>query len=178
MDRRQFFLTSAAVSGSILLPRNPAQSSQADALGPFRAITAAVDTILPADPDVPGDFKASDYGADRVVATKLGLLGQLFAVQLLNRYAKRTADKRFIQCSHAERTEAIKAWILEKDSLPVFEKDILSGLLSMTSIGTFEQESTPVREHLYEFMGWYDPSDPTGTFRIPCDGYRDFGYPY
>lgn len=177
MDRRQFFLTSATVSSAILLPKNPAQSSPRYALRPFRAITAAVDTILPADPDIPGDYHASDYGADGVVAAKLGLLGQVFAVQLLNRYAKRTADKRFIQCSQSQRTEAIKAWILEKDTLPVFEKEILSGLLSMTSIGTFEQESAPVREQLYEFMGWYDPADPLGTFRIPCDGYRDFVNP-
>lgn len=178
MNRRQFLLASTAVPATLVLQQKWARAAQRKQIRPLKAITAAVDTILPADPDIPGDFKASDYGADVTVANKLGALGQVFAVVLLNRYAAQIANKRFTQCSPAQRLEAIKAWIMEKDTLPVFERDLLSGLLSMTSIGTFEQESASVREHLYESMGWYDPADPLGSFRIPCDGYRDFEYPY
>lgn len=172
MDRRQFLKTAAMTSAGLSL-----QGFNLFCLpgcredDPMKAITAAVDTILPADPDIPGDFKASDLGADIVVARKLGLAGQLYAVMLLNRYAKKVSGKTFIDASREERNEAVRNWMMEKDTLPTMEKDILSGMLSLTSIGTFEHPSEEVRNSLYESMGWYDPDDPDGTFRIPCDGY-------
>ncbi|MDJ0764638.1 MAG: hypothetical protein QNJ97_16790 [Myxococcota bacterium] len=177
MDRRQFLVGSAAASTALCLPnQEPLFAQEGMGVTPLRAITAAADTILPADPNVPGDFKASDYGADAAIAKKLGLLGQIAAVVLLDRYAYRVATKRFIYCSDEERLEAMQAWILEKDTLPTFEKDLLSGLLSMTAIGTWEQDSAEVRDFIYESMGWYDPADPLGSFRVPCEGYSDFGY--
>ena len=140
---------------------------------PLPEITAAVDVLVPADPEVPGDFKGSDYNGDRVVAAMLTDMGQTVVVARLNQYAKESADKTFMECDEAERLEAIKAWVRKRDDLVGFDKEMLTGLLTMAVIGTYENNPEAERDVLFESMGWYDPKDRSGTFRLPNEGYVD-----
>ncbi len=140
---------------------------------PLPEITAAVDTLVPADPDIPGDFKGSDYNGDRVVAYVLGDMGQASAVGFLNKYAKETASKDFIDCNDDERLGTLQAIVLARTELEGDMKDLLTGLLTISMIGTFELNNTEEQATLFESMGWYDPDDPAGTFRVPNEGYVD-----
>jgi hypothetical protein len=179
MKRRSFLSASFAGVASKLVPARssasavPAETVQveADCKSPFRTITAAVDAILPADPDIPGDFKASDYGADYYIAQKVGFLGQLAMAFLLNVYAMRLYFKLFIHCDLAQRQHTLVYWAQRKDSLSPLEKDLLIGLVTMSCIGVFEQKTPDVQEEIYTSMGWYDPSSPEDSFWVPCDGY-------
>lgn len=187
MERRDFIAGSAAAFFAALLGRTlrayglelPAGGARKAASigekGPEARpeITAAVDIIVPADPEVPGDFKGSDYGADRIVAGELGDLGQSAVVLLLNRYASQTAGKSFLECSEEERLEAIREWIRDRDALDAMSKDALSGLLTLAAVGTYEDNPPEMQLELFEKMGWYDPDDPAGTFRTPNEGYSD-----
>ncbi len=40
-------------------------------------------------------------------------------------------------------------------------------------IGTFEDNAAAEQTALFTSMGWYDPDDPAGTFRLPNEGYVD-----
>jgi len=140
---------------------------------PLPEITAAVDVIVPPDPEIPDDFKGSDYGGDWVLAATLGELGQYSAVYFLNKFAKQTAGKKFINCTPEEQIEAIRQWIRERDDMNKTFSDLLSGILTVSMIGTYEENEPEAELELFESMGWYDPQDPSGTFRIPCEGYPD-----
>lgn len=184
MNRRDFLATSGfAVLGALFLDRvvradsptpdptaNPKATGYAD---PLPEITAAVDVMVPADPDIPGDFKGSDYHGDRVLAAQLGEVGQAAVVGMLNQYAQETASKDFMACSDAERLEAIKAWVRVRANLGPMIKDMLTGLLTLSVIGTYEANPPEEQTKLFTAMGWFDPKDPAGTFRIPCEGYVD-----
>ena len=189
MDRRRFLATSAATLFSALAVRSlRATGSQipfdlanwragnrltGQGPAPRPEITAAVDVIVPPDPEIPGDFKGSDYGADWIVAAQLEDLGQIAVVFFLNRYARQAAGKKFLNCSPEEQLEAIKSWVRDREGLQPLLKDMLSGLLTLSVIGTFEENTPEEQAVLFESMGWFDPADPTGTFRLPNNGYPD-----
>ena len=184
MKRRDFIATSGlAVLGALFLdgvvradsptpdPKaNPKATGYAD---PLPEITAAVDVMVPADPDIPGDFKGSDYYGDRVLAAQLGEVGQAAVVGMLNQYAQETASKDFMACNDAERLEAIKAWVRVRATMGPMIKEMLTGLLTLSVIGTYEANPPEEQTKLFTAMGWFDPKDPAGTFRIPCEGYVD-----
>lgn len=188
MNRRDFIISStaaffsalvadAAAGGSVQLSANlhegAAAFSAKSAVRPWPAVTAAVDVLVPADPDVPGDFKGSDYGADRVLAAQLGFAGQAFLVLLLNRYARKAAGRRFTACTASEQLDAIKAWVAEREAQAPLVRDLLTALMSLAMIGTFEDNTDEEQTALFTAMGWYDPDDPSGTFRLPNEGYVD-----
>jgi hypothetical protein len=153
-----------------------AGAAQAPAKGrgrPWPAVTAAVDVLVPVDPEIEGDFKGSDYGADKVLATKLGFAGQAFLTMLLNRYARTVADKKFTACTAAQQLEAIKKWVSEREDQQPLLRDMLTAMLSLSMIGTFEDNTSAEQTALFTSMGWYDPDDPAGTFRLPNEGYVD-----
>jgi hypothetical protein len=189
MDRRRFIGSAAGAMVAAFLSRSTALS---DVAGPFALqdwepgdprskegpapepeITALVDVMVPADPDIPNDFSGSDYDADWVVAASLGSAGQLVAVMMLNRYAKQVHGRRFLYCNPEQQMDAIKQWIIEREELAPLLSEMLSGLLTLSMIGTYEDNDEVDELELFESMGWYDPNDPTGTFRIPCEGYPD-----
>lgn len=178
MNRRSFLKVSSAGMLLGVTIKEKAYAGFMDILTtgnpqPTRAITAAVDTVLPKDPEVEDDFQASDYGADRYLASQLGWMGQIAFVMYLNKYSRRVARKTFVNCSPEERTKAISTWVREKESCPKMEQELLVGLVSLTTIGTFEGLSAEDQAVLYAKMGWFDPEKPTETFRIPCDGYSN-----
>ncbi|MCX5899202.1 MAG: hypothetical protein NTX06_00445 [Proteobacteria bacterium] len=140
---------------------------------PWPAVTAAVDVLVPADPDIADDFKGSDYGADRVVAENLGFAGQAFLTVMLNGYARAVAGKKFTACTPQEQLDAIKQWVGEREEQRPLLKDLLTGLLSLSMIGTFEDNTPAEQATIFASMGWYDPDDPAGTFRLPNEGYVD-----
>lgn len=140
---------------------------------PLTSITLAVDAVLPKDPLVSGDFAASDYGADAVVAAKLGVLGQGLLAWCLNYYALRSAKKLFVHCREDERCDAIRSWIRNRDNASRISRELLSGLLTLSVVGTFEGKPKEIRDDLYEKMGWYDPDRPGETYNIPCHGYAN-----
>ena len=194
MNRREFLATTSATLLSTLiadsiraLPEEammgaadwrPLSPLGKDGPAPKPEITAAVDVLVPPDPDVPGAFKGSDYGADWVVARTLGTLGQTVAVFYLNKYARRAAGRKFIACDAGQRLDAIKAWINDRDTLQPMIHDLLTGVLTMSMIGTFENDYPERNDELFESMGWYDPADPSGTFHLPLEGYPDsFQFP-
>ncbi len=188
MDRRQFIANSMATfftmiiagraGASVFLPKDLEGWSMGKVAkgtdpAPKPEVTAAVDVIVPPDPEIPNDFKGSDYGGDWAVAASLGDLGQIAVVFYLNQYARKVASKSFLQCDEQERIEAIRQWIRERDEIQPLIKDLLTGLTSIAMIGTFEENEPAAEKRLFESMNWYDPNDPTGTFRIPCEGYPD-----
>ena len=188
MDRRNFLFTStislfAALSG---LPKSAFPSELGefenwkkggdytkDVVAPLDEITAAVDVLVPADPQIPGDFKGSDYHGDWVVASFLGNMGQFAAKMMLDKYARQVAGKKFLACTDEERLEAIKQWTRERDELSPTSAQLLTGVLTISMIGTYEDNTPEENLVLYESMGWYDPEDPAGTFRTPLEGYVD-----
>lgn len=188
MNRRDFIISSTSVFFTALVA-DAAQGSnlkiscnvyegagQAQAGGmvrPWPAVTAAVDVLVPADPDIPGDFKGSDYGADKVLAGTLGFVGQAFLTLLLNRYARTVAGKKFTACTAGEQLEAVKQWVREREDQFPLVRDMLTGLLSLSMIGTFEDNTPDEQAAVFASMGWYDPADPSGTFRLPNEGYVD-----
>jgi hypothetical protein len=194
MNRREFLVASwtAALSSAFLasvgrlgradakaapgaLTPNPKTDGQA---APLPEITAVVDTLIPPDPDVPGDFKGSDYHGDYVLAANLGDTGQNVVVMMLNQYAQNAAGKDFIACTPDERLAALKAWIVDAASLDPLIQDMLTGVLTLSMIGTFERNPPEEQEKLFTSMGWYDPADPAGTFRVPNEGFVDsFQFP-
>lgn len=187
MNRREFLISSCAAVLSMVLARSlravgldgvvgkRVLTPQQDGIDviPLPEITAVVDILVPADPDIPGDFRGSDYHGDQVVANTLGDLGQAAVVYYLNEYAQGSAGKCFIDCTEEEQLEAIKAWVQERDSLEPLQKDMLFGLVTLAMVGTFEENSEEEQKTLFESMGWYDPEDPAGTFRVPNEGYPD-----
>jgi len=192
MTRREFLVNSCAAVLSLVLARSlravglegivgrklilPQQ--EGGSITPLPEITAVVDVLVPADPEIPGDFQGSDYHGDQVVADTLGDLGQAAVVYYLNQYANSSAGKCFIDCEPGEQLEAIKAWVRERDSLEPLQKDMLFGLVTLAMVGTFEENSEEEQKALCESMGWYDPEDPAGTFRVPNEGYPDsFQFP-
>ena len=194
MNRREFLVASwaAALSTAFLgsvgrlgraqakgvssaLTANPKTDGQAV---PLPEITAVVDTLVPPDPDVPGDFKGSDYHADYVLAATLGTTGQGAVVMMLNQYAQNAAGKDFIDCTADQRLAALKAWIVDASNLDPMIQDMLTGVLTLSVIGTFERNPADEQEKLFTSMGWFDPADPSGTFRVPNEGYVDsFQFP-
>jgi hypothetical protein len=188
MNRRDFIRYSSAVFFTALVAdaaqgsnlkisanvfEGTATSSAKGSVRPWATVTAAVDVLVPADPDIPCDFKASDYGADKVLAATLGFPGQAFLTLLLNRYARAVAGKKFTACTPSQQLDAIKKWVSERESqLPVV-RDMLTALLSLSMIGTFENNTPEEQTALFTSMGWYDPDDPAGTFRMPNEGYVD-----
>ena len=194
MTRRNFFISAAAAFFSALLSGlpdgwsadrhfdisdwRPGSPLDADGPEPKPEITAAVDALVPSDPDVPDDFKGSDFKADYVVASALGTTGQAAVVFFLNQYARRTSGRKLITCTSDEKLEASKAWVRDRETLQPLLKDILSGLVSLAVIGTYENNSEQEQRKVFAAMGWYDPNDPSGTFRIPNEGYPDsFQFP-
>ena len=194
MNRREFLATASATLLSALVADSiravpeeaamgtsdwrPLSPMSKDGPAPQAEITAAVDVLVPADPDVAGDFKGSDYGADWIVARTLGTLGQMLAVFYLNKYARRAAGRKFLACDDAQRLAALKAWINDRDNLSSTVHDLLTGLLTMSMIGTFENDMPEKNDVLFASMGWYDPTDPSGTFHLPLEGYPDsFQFP-
>ncbi len=181
MNRRNFLVTSAAALFSTLLSDSLLEligSSKGKAWAattPNAAVTAAVNVIVPADPNIPGDFKGSDYGADAIIAETLGDAGQTFLVSLLDSYAGRVTcnNTSFIRLSPNQQLEAIRIWISERSSISAMNRDLLSALLTISLIGTYERKTPEQRNVLFASMGWYDPNDPDGTFHIPCEGYPD-----
>lgn len=185
MNRRSFLLSStAALLGSLvadpILRERIARAAEEDIYvliedgpDPLPEITAAVDVLVPADPEIPGDFKGSDYGGDRVVAAMLTDVGQFVVVTHLNQYANESAGKDFLACDDEERLEAIRAWTRKREEMEGLDKEMLTGLLTMAVIGTYENNPKEQREALFESMGWYDPQDAAGTFRLPNEGYVD-----
>jgi hypothetical protein len=188
MNRRQFLVTSGAALVSALVADSirafPEEMELAAAdwrpLSPFGKgpapkpeITAAVDAIVPVDPEVPGDFKGSDYHADWIVAATLGDMGQAVAVVMLNKYARRVAGRKFMACDEGQRLAAIKAWLAERETLQPLIKEMLSGLLTISMVGTYENNTPEENDVLFAAMGWYDPNDPDGTFHLPLEGYPD-----
>jgi len=77
----------------------------------------------------------------------------------------------FTSCTAAQQLAAIKQWISERDTISVTNRDLLSGLLSVSIFGTYERKTAAQRNVLFQKMGWYDPANPTTTFHIPCYGY-------
>lgn len=181
MNRRNFLVTSAAALFSTLLSDSLLEligSSRGKvwaATTPNAAVTAAVNVIVPADPNIPGDFKGSDYGADAIIAETLGDAGQTFLVTLLDSYASRVTcnNTTFIRLSPNQQLEAIRIWISERSSISATNRDLLSALLTISLIGTYERNTPEQRNVLFASMGWYDPNDPDGTFHLPCEGYPD-----
>lgn len=189
MDRRQFLLTTSATLFSTMVAGNVAKSGFAmpfeiatwrpsspllqDGPAPRPEITAVVDVIVPPDPDIPGDFKGSDYGGDWVLAATLGEMGQLAVVLFLNHYAKQIAGVKFINCTPEDQLEAVKEWIRDRTNQPTVINEMLTGVLTISMIGTYEENDPEDELELFEAMNWYDPNDPTGTFRLPCEGYPD-----
>ncbi|GEM_PF-2582961 len=188
MNRRDFIRYSSAAFFSALVAdaaqestlkisanifEGAATSSAKGSVRPWAAITAAVDVLVPADPDIPGDFKGSDYGADKVLAESLGFAGQAFLTVLLNRYARAVARKKFTACSAGEQLDAIKKWVSEREGQLPLVRDMLTGMLSLSMIGTFEDNTAEDQTAVFTSMGWYDPEDPSGTFRLPNEGYVD-----
>lgn len=192
MNRRDFIISStaaffstlvadAAAGGSVKLSADlyagsakpSAQGAAKGTVAPWPAVTAAVDVLVPADPDVPGDFKGSDYGADRVLADTLGFAGQAFLTLLLNRYSRRVAGRRFTACTATEQLAAVKAWVAEREAQQPLVRDLLTALMSLAMIGTFEDNTAEDQAVLFASMGWFDPEDPAGTFRLPNEGYVD-----
>ncbi len=193
MERRHFLLSSVSAFFSTLIAGNseimaeigdwpnmpvsgPGDLGENTRQGDIKVlpeITAAVDVIVPADPDIPGDFKGSDYGGDVAVAESLGTMGQTLVAMYLNDYANAVAGKDFTDCTEDEQLEAIKEWVRGRDTMPATKKDMMTGLLTIASIGTYENNTEEEQKVLFESMGWYDPQDPDGTFHIPCEGYPD-----
>ncbi len=188
MNRRDFITYSTAAFFSALvadlasgreltLPYNmfagSAQTATKGTVRPWKAVTAAVDVLVPADPEIDGDFKGSDYGADKVLADTLGFVGQAYLTILLNRYARGVAGKKFTACTAVQQLESIKKWVSEREKQQPLLRDVLTGLLSLSMIGTFEDNSPAQQATVFASMGWYDPDDPAGTFRLPNEGYVD-----
>ena len=61
----------------------------------------------------------------------------------------------------------------ERDAQQPLVRDLLTALLSLSMIGTFEENTADEQAKLFASMGWYDPRDPAGTFRLPNEGYVD-----
>jgi hypothetical protein len=188
MNRRDFITYSTAAFFSALVADSAsgrelklscnmfagaAQSSAKATVRPWPAVTAAVDVLVPADPDIEGDFKGSDYGADKVLAATLGFAGQAFLTMLLNRYARAVACKKFTACTAAQQLEAIMNWVSEREDQQPLLRDLLTAMLSLSMIGTFEDNTPAEQATIFASMGWYDPDDPAGTFRLPNEGYVD-----
>jgi len=186
MDRRRFLFTSLASLLSAAAGVVPSRSLLAAegeggdwvplldlSVTPKKEISAAVDVLVPPDPEIPGDFKGTDFGGDKVVAAMLGDPGQIMVVAQLNQYANKTASKPFIECSSDEQLAAIQQWIREREGMAPLMNELLIGFLSLSVIGTYENNPPDVQEALFEKMGWFDPKDPAGTFRIPNEGYVD-----
>ncbi len=184
MNRRNFLMSTSAAFLSTLLSDSLLEvigfdSGKAMAAEPDAALTAAVDVLVPPDPKIPGDFKGSDYGGDVVLAETLGV-GATLLVGQLNSYASRVTcnNASFVDLTPNQQLDAIKIWVTERDQLSVINRDLLSALIGISMIGTFERNTPAQREVLFESMGWYDPQDPGGTFRVPCEGYPDsFQFP-
>lgn len=140
---------------------------------PLPEITAAVDILVPADPEIPGDFKGSDYGGDLVLAAMVGDLGQIAIKSQLDIWSQAVNGIPFIDGDDDQRLEAIREWVRHRDELDALSKDLLSGLVSFAVLGTYENNPPDQREALYMSMGWFDPKDPSGTFRVPNSGYVD-----
>jgi hypothetical protein len=188
MNRRDFITYSAAAFFSALVADSAsgrelklscnmfAGAAQAPAKGsvrPWPAVTAAVDVLVPADPDIPGDFNGSDYGADKVLAATLGFAGQAFLTMQLNGYARTVAGKKFTDCTAAQQLDAIKKWVSQREKQQPLLRDLLTAMLSLSMIGTFEDNTPAEQTTIFASMGWYDPDDPAGTFRLPNEGYVD-----
>ena len=189
MNRREFLVASWAAALSTAMLGSVGRIGRAQAKGvtsaltanpktdgqtvPLPEITAVVDTLVPADPDVPGDFKGSDYHGDYVLAANLGTTGQAAVVMMLNQYSQTAASKDFIDCTGDERLAALKAWIVDASNLDPMIQDMLTGVLTLSVIGTFERNPSDEQEKLFTSMGWFDPKDPSGTFRVPNEGYVD-----
>ncbi len=186
--RRRDFLRTSLQAGAAVLAANPlldlalsghvATEAFADTT-PDPAVTAAVNVLVPADPLIPGDFKGSDYGADVVLANTLGGAGQSLLVTELNWYAWRIAWKLFVYCTPAQQLNAIKLWLSERDQISTTYQQLLSALLSVSIMGTYERKTAAQRDVLFAAMGWYDPNDPNvpnQTFHIPNYGYHPEGY--
>jgi len=186
MKRREFMMTSAAALLISALPHRlgrygVAFAAEPDALWrvledgpePLPEITAAVDVLVPADPDIPGDFKGSDYGADRVLAAMVEDLGQAAIKSQLDTFSQAVNGVPFIDGDEDQRLEAIREWVRNRDELSALSRDLLSGLVSFAVLGTYENNPPDQRDALYTSMGWYDPRDPSGTFRVPNSGYVD-----
>ena len=171
-------LAGKAGAASIFFPKDlegwkKGKVSKKSGPAPKAEVTAAVDVIVPADPEIPGDFKGSDFGGDWAVAAMMGDLGQIALVFYLNQYARKVNGKSFMACDETERLEAIKQWIREREEIEPLLAEMLIGLMSIGMIGTYEENDEAEEKRLFESMNWYDPDDPTGTFRIPCEGYPD-----
>jgi hypothetical protein len=188
MNRRDFITYSTAAFFSALVADSAAgrelklscnmfagaaQSPAKGGVRPWPAVTAAVDVLVPADPEIEGDFKGSDYGADKVLASTLGFAGQAFLTMLLNQYARSVAGKKFTACTAGEQLEAIKKWVSGREQQKPLLRDLLTALLSLSMIGTFENNAPAEQTEVFTSMGWYDPDDPAGTFRLPNEGYVD-----
>ena len=188
MNRRDFITYSTAAFFSALVADTAAGrelklscnifagSAQATAKGavrPWPAVTAAVDVLVPADPEIEGDFTGSDYGADKVLAATLGFAGQAFLTLQLNGYARTVAGKKFTSCTAAQQLDAIKQWVSEREQQKPLLRDLLTAMLSLSMIGAFEDNTVADQTALFTSMGWFDPDDPAGTFRLPNEGYVD-----
>ena len=182
MKRRDFLQASTVTLLSTLLGGSAvtaldraAAAATTDATGPtpLPEITAAVNVMVPPDPEVPGDFKGSDYGGDAQVARVLGQAGQTMAAGQLNAFAQKTAGKRFVDATPDQQLEAIKEWIRERDDLAPLLGQLLSGMVAVGVIGSYEPDDAGQREEVFTRMGWFLPEDPSGTARIPCEGYPD-----
>ena len=186
MKRREFMMTSTA---ALLLAALPVRFGRYGAVfagdgedlwqvleegpDPLPEITAAVDVLVPADPEIPGDFTGSDYGADLVLAAMVGDLGQIAIKSQLDTWSQAVNEVPFIEGDDDQRLEAIREWVRHRDELDALSKDLLSGLLTFSVLGTYENNPPDKREALHISMGWYDPKDPSGTFRVPNSGYVD-----
>jgi len=184
MNRRQFLLLSgttvfsALVAETLGIPRfifGEKGLALADTeITPLAEITAVVDILVPSDPLIPGDFKGSDFWGDKVLAGVLGELGQATAAGILNNFSKQVnGGKRFMECTPDEQMLALKQWIIERETQSPLFSELLTGILTISVIGTYEIEDPDMRTEMFTSMGWYDPQDPSGTFRIPCEGYVD-----
>jgi hypothetical protein len=92
---------------------------------------------------------------------------------MLNRYARRVAGKKFTACTAGEQLDAIKQWVSEREAQQPLVRDLLTALLSLSMIGTFEDNAPAEQTAVFTSMGWYEPDDPAGTFRLPNEGYVD-----
>lgn len=179
MKRRTFLsLSAGGFAGSLALVKQKAYGAAERTLTagrpkPLPAITMMADAILPADPQIPNDFKATDYGADIYVAERLGYLGQLLAVIYLSVYSWKTSRKLFTACTPEEQTDALRAWMADREGLSPLIWDMMLGLYSFTLVGAFEGLPQDMQNELFESMRWYDPAEPRASFRIPCDGYSN-----
>lgn len=140
---------------------------------PSKTITQVVDVILPQDPEIENDFKASDFGAHHYLAKQLGVLGQPAMAFYLNRYSFQLYQKTFTNLNVEQQTAAVRAFVLDRDRLSAIGQDLLTALFALTTIGTFEGLQKDQQDHLYEFMGWYDPRRPKETYHHPNDGYQN-----